>query len=137
MKKIFLALGLVLGTSTVASASNGVFCNPQNQIVEWICQEVPRGDGWVPQADGCFHRNTYRSCSGGGGGGGHEYELADVIFKVTNRSATFYADQNGGYCQFRSEQDVRRFRQSEGLRGTEYVNRIPQTLRYTGSCQVW
>ncbi len=58
---IFGSFLAVLSFASLASANSGTFCNGQN-IVEFVCNQTPVGPGWVPQADGCFHRDTGRSC---------------------------------------------------------------------------
>lgn len=65
MKTALIALTMILGLGSAASAARGVFCNERNQIVQWVCQEYPNGPGWVPQPNGCFQRLTNQSCNGG------------------------------------------------------------------------
>lgn len=62
MKTFFSLLTLVLGFSVSANAGSGTFCNGANQKIEYVCGYTPGGYGWVPQADGCFHRDTGTRC---------------------------------------------------------------------------
>lgn len=63
----FLMFGMMLALSLGAMkalASSGSFCNERNELVEYICNEMPRGAGWVSQPDGCFQRRTGNRCGG-------------------------------------------------------------------------
>lgn len=136
-----LALSLlvgVLGLSSIASASSGLFCNPQNQVVEWVCQEYPQGRNWVAQPDGCYHRNTQRSCDGYNRPDRPGWvDLRNSMFQVSRQYGTYYADQYSNYCAFRSDRQADRFRRRYFPgRSIVVVREIPRDLRYVGICQV-
>lgn len=66
-----IVFGIILGACSLAStamANSGSFCNESNRRIEYVCEQTPGGGGWVPQGDGCFHRDTGQSCSSNPGG---------------------------------------------------------------------
>lgn len=58
----------MMSLASTAFANSGSFCNPQGERVDFVCNETPSGPGWVPQADGCFHRASGARCGDNGGG---------------------------------------------------------------------
>lgn len=53
---------LVVAGRFAFAANSGTFCNESNQLIEFVCGMTPGGSGWVPQQDGCYHRNTGQYC---------------------------------------------------------------------------
>lgn len=142
MKSLIVTLTVLLGTGSIASASSGVFCNPNNTIVQWVCNEYPQGQGWVKVDANCYHRETGASCSmnppGGGQNPGNGQVRRNTIFVIYSKGATYYSDRSGGYCAFASQEDVDTFRRNTyGYSEPVAVSRVPSHLRYRGTCSVY
>ena len=73
MKGLLSILVLFLGFSTAASANSGMFCNVQEHVIQFVCNEYPPyGGDWVNQGNGCYHRDTHQYCNNPYG---HDYPI--------------------------------------------------------------